>query len=298
MTGSNSLAGRAVLITGGTSGIGLHTAAALGQMGATVYVTGRDDARGRDAERRLRELAGRECVRFIKADASTVGGNQWLARRLHELTDRLHVLVNNVGGLFNDRLTSADGYELTLAMNFVGPVALTQALLPLLQQSAPARIVNIVSSAHAMWSGDPFADLHAETSYLGLRVHARAKLFNLLWTLALARRVEGSDIVVNATNPGMAWTTTTKGLARRAMPTAQRFFWPLFRLIQRTGSAERAARAPIFLASSPEAAAFSGAYLESNARPAQLSAEALDRGRQDRALELGNSLVASALTAR
>ena len=82
------------------------------------------------------------------------------------------------------------------------------------------------------------------------------------------------------------------------MPTAQRFFWPLVRLIQRTGSAERAARAPIFLASSSEAAELSAAYLESNVRPSQPSAAALERGNQERVWELGKSLVAGAPTAR
>lgn len=296
MSGSPSLRGRTVLVTGATSGIGFFTAAALARMGAEVYVTGRDEQRGRDAERRLRELAGHTRVHFLSADASTVGGNQLLARHFLETTERLHVLVNNIGGMSNDRRTSADGYEATLAINFVGPFALTQALLPLLERSAPARIVNVVSSAYAIWTGDPFADLQAEASYLGLRAYARAKLLNVLWTLALARWLEGSGVVANATNPGMAWTATTRELAPRAMPVAQRLFWPLFRLIQRRGSPERAARSPTFLASAPEAGYLSGAYVESDARPVQPSDAALDRANQERAWELGTSLVANAPT--
>jgi retinol dehydrogenase-14 len=291
-----SLTGRTALVTGATSGIGFHTAAALARMGAEVYVTGRDERRGRDAEHRLRDLAGHAGVHFLSADASTVGGNQQLARHFLETTERLHVLVNNIGGMSNDRRESADGYEATLAMNFVGPFALTQTLLPLLERSAPARIVNVVSSAYRMWTGDPFADLQSETSYLALRAYARAKLLNVLWTFALARWLEGSGVVANAVNPGVAWTTTTKELAPRAMPVAQRLLWPLFRLVQRRGSPERAARAATFLASALEAACLSGMYVESDARPVQPSAAALDRANQERAWELGTSLVANAPT--
>jgi NAD(P)-dependent dehydrogenase (short-subunit alcohol dehydrogenase family) len=265
-------------------------------MGAEVYVTGRDEQRGLDAERRLRGLAGHARVHFVRADASTVGGNQQLARHFLETTERLHVLVNNIGGLSNDRRTSADGYEATLAMNFVGPFALTQALLSLLERSAPARIVNVVSSAYAMWTGDPFADLQSEGRYLGRREYARAELLNVLWTLALARWLEGSGVVANAASPGTAWTATTRELAPRAMPVAQRLFWPLFRLVQRRGSPERTARAPIFLASAREAGCLSGVYVESDARPVQPPAAALDRASQERAWEIGTSLVAGAPT--
>ncbi|MDQ4077853.1 MAG: SDR family NAD(P)-dependent oxidoreductase [Chloroflexota bacterium] len=103
MTKSGSLDGRTALVTGATSGIGFHTASALARMGAAVYITGRDARRGQEAERQLRASVGHGDVYFLRADASTVGGNQQLAHRLYEESDRLHTLVNNVGGLYNDR---------------------------------------------------------------------------------------------------------------------------------------------------------------------------------------------------
>ncbi|CAA9429120.1 MAG: hypothetical protein AVDCRST_MAG55-2523 [uncultured Rubrobacteraceae bacterium] len=126
---------------------------------------------------------------FLSADHSTVGGNQELAERVFGQVDRLRSLVNNVGGSYNDRSLTDDGYEATLAMNFIGPFALTEALLPALVSSAPARMVNLASAAHAMWKGDPLEDAQSQEAYLGLRAYARTKLLNLLWTFALARRL-------------------------------------------------------------------------------------------------------------
>src|SRR5215207_3271320 len=149
MQAPESHVGKTVLVTGATSGIGFYTADALARSGATVYITGRDASRAQAAVQHMRGASKNDDVHFLKADAATVGGNQYLARRLLAETDRLHILVNNVGGAYNDRWETADGYEATLAMDFVGPFALTHALLPLIQSSAPARIVNVASMSHA-----------------------------------------------------------------------------------------------------------------------------------------------------
>ena len=268
--------GKIVLVTGATSGIGFYTARDLASRGARVIITGRDTRRGREAVRSLRQQVGDGRVEFLSADHSTVGGNRELAERIQGREGRLDGLVNNVGGFYNDRVETEDGYEATLAMNLVGPFALTEALLPILAGSAPARVVNVASAAHAMWRVDPLADIQSEGSYLGLRAYARAKLLNLLWTFALARRLGGSGVVANATNPGTAWTTGTQGIAPRGMPAAQRVLWPVFRRVQQSGSAEKAARSPAFLIGSPEVTGVTGAYYESNAKPKRPSALALD----------------------
>lgn len=293
---TNSLAGQTALVTGATSGIGFQTARELAQLGAGVYVTGRDESRGRDAEHRLRAAAGHDDIHFISADASTVGSNQQLADRVLAETDQLHILVNNVGGHYNDRWETDDGYEATLAMNLVGPFALTEVLLPTLREITSARIVNVASSAHDMWDGDPFVDIHAEESYRGFDAYARANLLNILWTFALARRVEGSGIVVNATNPGRAWTSMTKNLAPRSMRGWQRLIWPIIRVVQRTGSAEDAAQSSIFLASSPEVADISGEYFESDMNEEQPAQAALNRDTQEQTWDLAHSLVWNAPT--
>lgn len=297
MDSSNSLKGRTALVTGGTSGIGYYTASALARLGARVYITGRDESRGQEAARQMQENAGNDGVRFIQADASTVGGNQQLARQILAETGRLHVLVNNVGGLYNDRWETYDGYEATLAMNLVGPFALTESLLPALRMGAPARIVNVTSAGYSMWKGDLYTDIHARRSYNGSMAYARSKYMNILWTLALARRLEGSGITANALHPGTAWTAQTQSSEARVFPASMRPFWPILRLIQRSGSPERAARTSIFLASSPEAANFTGQYFESSTHPKQLPVEMLDLTQQEKTWELAASLVQSAPTA-
>ena len=288
--------GQTVLVTGATAGIGFFTAQGLAARGARVFITGRDEARGRDAVRELRRTAVHADPVFLSADHSTVGGNQWLAQRVGARLHRLDVLVNNVGGLAATRQETADGYEETLALNAVGNFALTQALLPLLHAAGKSRVVNVVSSAHALWRSDPFADLCSTARYVGIQVLARAKLLTLLWTLALARRPEGRHIAVNATHPGTAWTPGTEALTREAAPSS-RFLRPVLRFVRRRASPARAARSSVHLAASPDIAGVSGEYFESGGRPATPSAAARDSLNQDRAWRVLSDLVERAPTA-
>lgn len=109
-----------------------------------------------------------------------------LADKFQADETRLDVLVNKVGSLYADRWAAPDGYEATLAMNVVGPFALTLALLPMLRATPGARVVNLASSAHTKWQQDPFEDLQAKRSDLGMRIYARAKPLNILWNRQLA----------------------------------------------------------------------------------------------------------------
>ena len=258
----------AVLITGATSGIGYQTAIGLAQQGARVLITGRDVDRGDKAVSAITHVAGHGRVEFHQADHSTVAGNCQLAARvdtaLGERQPRLDVLINNVGRVFSARQETADGIEQTLALCLIGPVALTEALLPALRHSPRPRIVNVVSSAYKMWKGDPFADLQSEHDYVGIQAHARAKLLNLIWTFALATQLD-QPFSVNATNPGAAWTDGTASLTPEAVP-AWRHIWPIVRFFQRRASADKAARTPIWLASAPDAAALTGYYVEKRKR--------------------------------
>src|SRR5262249_9502681 len=156
---------------GATSGIGYHTALGLAHQGARVLITGRDEARGADAVASIRATAGHDWIEFYPADHSTVSGNERLAVRVRTALaahgGQLDVLVNNVGRVFSTRQETPDGYEMTLGLCFIGPVALTECLLPALGKSRRVRIVNLVSSAYKMWKGDPFADLQSHRRYVG-----------------------------------------------------------------------------------------------------------------------------------
>lgn len=293
-----NLSGRVALITGATSGIGFHTAIGLARAGATVYVTGRNVAAGAAAQARIRSIAQHGRAYFIAADAATVGSNEELAERLASHSDHLDILVNNVGGTYNDRCVTQDGYEATLAMNFVGPCVLTRSLLPMLERAGAARVVNLASAAIAMFKGDPFGDLQSEERFLGSEAYARAKLLNVLWTFALARRVKSSGIVANALHPGLVWTAMTQSMAPRSMPLVFRFAWPFVRWLQRRGSPENGARTPVYLASAPEAGAVTGTYFESNGKPAKVPRIATDVAMQERAWALAGELARNAPTVK
>jgi len=138
-----------------------------------------------------------------------------------------------------------------------------------------------------MWRGDPFAALDMGGSYVGIEAYARAKLMNLLWTLALARREP--EIIVQAANPGMAWTPNTASFTPEAVP-AWRYFWPLVRWMQKRASPRDAARPAVFLATQPGIESNSSAYLESDLKWKSVSPDLLDLGRQNLAWDLTANL--------
>jgi NAD(P)-dependent dehydrogenase (short-subunit alcohol dehydrogenase family) len=288
------LDGQTALVTGGTGGIGLHIASGLAALGARVIVTGRDHGRGAAAVAQIHARTGRDQVSFLQADHLTVGANQLLAEQLRNSLDRLDILVNNVGRVFPARQQTADGYEATLALCFAGPVALTEAVLPLLTQGRGARVVNMSSSAYKMWHHALFDDIQSEQSYVGIQTHAHAKLLNLVWTFALAERLKETGVSVNATNPGAAWTPGTAQLTPEAVPT-WKHIWPVVRFFQRRGSPAKAAHTPLWLAASGEAAAITGTYVEK--RKQQRPDVATHPGNQRRVIELAKSLVSQAPTA-
>lgn len=291
------LRGRTVLVTGGSGGIGFETARCLARQGAHVIITGRDAERGAGAAAAIGRERDNGPVTFIQADHATVGGNQALADQVRAAFGGLDVLINNVGGLYGRRWETADGYEATLAMNLVGPYALTGELLPLLKANAPSRCVTVGSAAFRMVKGDPFEDVQAENGFIGGDAYARTKLLNLLFGLALARRVAPDRVTVNLVHPGASWTDMTRSQTPATMPS-WRWIWPIVRLAQRRGSPRRAARRVAYLASSPEAGAFTGGYFERGHTPRRLSARELDVELQERAWRLAAELVAAAPTNR
>ena len=276
-----------VLVTGATGGIGLAIAGALVAQGARVLITGRDELRGREARELLLAGSPDGHVEYFSVDHRSLASNRNLAERVATATERLDVLINNAGGLFVRREVTDDGLESTLAMNCVAPFALTQGLLPLMRATGGARVINVISSAYSMWRGDPFAALDMGRTYVGIEAYARAKLMNLLWTLALARREPG--IIVLAANPGMAWTPNTASFTPEAVP-AWRLIWPLVRWMQKRASAVDAARPAVFLSTAPGLESNSSAYLESDLKWKSLTPDLLDPSRQDLAWDVTANL--------
>ena len=261
-----SMAGKTVLVTGGTGGIGLATAAGLAGLGARVGIVGRDGARAQAAAERIRRAGGD--VDVFTADLSAQREVRRLAEQARVAYPRLDVLVNNVGGYWGTRHTTEDGLERTFAVNHLAPFLLTHLLLDRLLSAAPARVVTVSSGAQAMGRID-FDDLQGERSYSGQRAYNQSKLANVLFTYELARRLEGSGVTANALHPGVVRTAFGQEDSRGWM----RLMLPVLRPLMK--GPERGAETSIYLASSPDIEGVSGRYF-AGSRPKSSSRASYD----------------------
>jgi NAD(P)-dependent dehydrogenase (short-subunit alcohol dehydrogenase family) len=198
--------GKRVLITGATNGIGLAAAEELARRGALLSIVARSDAKAADTVERVRAAGGAQ-VDVLKGDLSSQESIRALAADVLDRYPRLDVLVNNAGAINEHRQVTADGIELTWAVNHLAPFLLTELLLDRLKASAPARIVTTTSDAHK-GAHIPFDDLNADRSYAqrGFRRYGETKLANILFTAELARRLEGSGVTANCFHPGLVAT--------------------------------------------------------------------------------------------
>ncbi len=200
--------GKTVLVTGSTDGVGRYVAARLASSGATVLIHGRDKARARALADEIRRAGGREPV-FYQADLSSLADTRRLAEAVLADHKRLDLFISNAGiGSQNEgpeRRTSADGYELRFAVNYLSGFLLAHLLLPLLKASAPARIVNVASlGQHPI----DFDDVMMTRGYSGGRAYAQSKLCQIMFTIDLAEELKGSGVTVNALHPATYMNTT------------------------------------------------------------------------------------------
>jgi NAD(P)-dependent dehydrogenase (short-subunit alcohol dehydrogenase family) len=254
--------GKRVLITGATNGIGLAAAEELARRGARLAIVARSDGKAADTVERIR-AAGGEDVDVLKADLSSQESIRGLAVEALERYARIEVLVNNAGAIFERRQLSADGIEMTWALNHLAPFLLTELLLERIKESAPARIITTTSDAHK-GAQIPWDDLNAERSYAnrGFKRYGETKLANILFTAELARRLEGTGVTANCFHPGLVATgfnRNNSALMRVAMTVVKPF----------SRSPEKGARTLVWLADSEEAGSENGGYFydEKRAQP-------------------------------
>jgi NAD(P)-dependent dehydrogenase (short-subunit alcohol dehydrogenase family) len=279
-----SLQGRVCLITGATSGIGKAAAAELAQRGATVILVARNHAKGAAVRDELRAHSGNQQIDLLVADLSSQKDIRALATSVEQRYKELHVLINNAGGIFFRRETTVDGLELTFALDHLAYFLLTNLLLDLLKGSAPARIINISSGAEASGRIN-FDDLQSTRSYNPYAVYAQAKLANMLFTYALARRLHGSGVTVNAVTPGPVATNfggSGTGILNRMFPL-------LFSVIGKPPAF--AAATVVELASNPVFATVTGKAFYGG-REKQTSPRSHDVALQERLWQLSAELTA------
>ncbi len=267
------MSSKTILITGATDGIGRATALSLARRGAQVVVHGRNPDKVAEVCAAVRAAAPDEAApQGLVADISTLDGVRELAQAVRRSQHKLDVLINNAGVFMKERQITDDGFEVTFAVNHLATFLLTELLLPLLRASAPARVLTVSSVAHTRgqihWD-----DLNLERNWdssdggpplPGYPAYAQSKLANVLFSNALARRVEGDEITSNSLHPG---TISTKLLHEGfGMGGA---------------STDTGAETSVYLALSPEVEGLTGRYF-SNSQEVEAAPLARDEAAQER----------------
>jgi NAD(P)-dependent dehydrogenase (short-subunit alcohol dehydrogenase family) len=253
MTGQKpDMTGKICLVTGATSGLGEVTARELAGMNANVILVSRNPKKCELTVQDIKATTHNPNVEFLAADLSSQKEVQRVAAEFKSRYQRLDVLVNNAGGVFLNRTLSADGIEMTFALNHLSYFLLTNLLLDVLVASAPSRVVNVSSAVHLRARLD-MENLQNKVGFNGLSAYSQSKLANMLFTFELARRLEGTGVTVNALHPGYVESNLGKNNAG--------FLKPLAKLIHIGGiPPEEGARTIVYLASSPEVEGITGSY--------------------------------------
>jgi NAD(P)-dependent dehydrogenase (short-subunit alcohol dehydrogenase family) len=223
--GSYDLAGRVMVVTGATSGLGRATAEQLARDGATVIAVGRDPDKTRRVVGALQEATGNEDVSAVVADLGDYDSVRRAAEEILQAHDRIDVLIHNAGALTHERIDAPDGTEATVASQVVGPFLLTHLLADRLQASAPARVITV--SSGGMYAAALTVD-HLEmdaASYNGSQQYALAKRAQVTLNEMWAERVARNSVVFHAMHPGWA---DTPGV-RESLPTFRKVVGPLLR---------------------------------------------------------------------
>ncbi len=254
------MSGKVCVVTGANSGIGKATAQGLAAAGATVLMVCRDRARGEAAQQEIRAATGNAAIELWLADLASLADVRRLAAALLAAHPVIHVLVNNAGVMLEKRQTSADGFELQLAVNHLAPFLLTRLLEPALAVGAPSRVVNVSSRVHSMGRID-FDDLQSARKYKMFATYGQSKLACVMATYDLAERWQPRGITVNCLHPGVIDTNLggMPGFVKKLLPKA-----------------DKGARTSLHLATAPELADVTGHYF-SNRKIVRSSAQSHDR---------------------
>jgi len=257
------LEGKTCLVTGANSGIGKETVVGLSRMGARVIMVCRNRERGEAARNDIIRKTGSSAIELLLCDLSSLAQVRKLADEVRDRYDALHVLVNNAGSFSLGGGTTVDGFETTLAVNYLAPFLLTNLLLGFVTASSPSRIINVSSAGH--YGGE--IDLNQITRGRAgalMSAYSNSKLALVMFTYELARRVRGSGVTVNCLHPGMVATRIWR------LPT---FLTRPFMI-----SAKSGAETTLYLASSPELESSTGRYFD-NKKEKRSSIESYDEER-------------------
>jgi len=248
-----------VLITGATAGIGKAAAIALAAQGAHVIVHGRSAARAMAVQREIINAFPHAQVDTVIADLFLQSEIRRMASEILSKHQRLDVLINNAGCMMGiQREVTTEGYERMLALNLFAPFLITALLMPVLRNSTSARVVNVSSSSHRETARPDFDDLAGERNYAPLRTYGNTKLFLILVSQQLVRRLQAAgvhNITVNTVHPG---AVASEFLDGKDLGVFLNFAMKAFRFLFKTP--EQGADTLVYLASSPAVKEVTGKY--------------------------------------
>lgn len=267
---TRDLQGKVFLVTGATEGIGKAAALEFARRGASMTLVGRNLEKTERVLGELKAASGNGELDAIVQDLSSLAGVRAVAEEFKARRSRLDVLVNNAGAVFMNYLTSADGFEMTFALNHLSWFQLTSLLLDRLEAAPGARVVSTSSAAHAIGKMDLANVVRRQKGYSAHGAYGDSKLANILFTRELARRLAGTGVTANCFHPG--WVSTGFGLNNQGF--AAKLIELSAPLLARTP--EKGAETLVWLATSSEAAAFNGEYFHDKkvAKPSKLARDA------------------------
>lgn len=247
-----ALKGKYCLITGANSGIGKATAIQLALQGAHIIMACRNPLKAEEAKKEIIYRSGNEQVDILLVDFAKQEEIRALAAAYQSKYPKLDLLVNNAGLIADKRIETAEGYELTFAVNHLGYFLLTNLLIDSLKSADRARVINVSSEAHRIGKLN-FDDLHLKNDYSNIKAYSNSKLANILFNLELSSQLEGTGITTNALHPGVVNSNFggNSSMLWQAMIVMARPFMV---------SIEKGAETSIYLATSDDVAAVSGRY--------------------------------------
>jgi NAD(P)-dependent dehydrogenase (short-subunit alcohol dehydrogenase family) len=272
-TMATHMTGKTVLITGATNGIGKIAALELARMGASVAIVARNRSKGQAVLEEIARETNNVQIELFIADLSSMADVRKLAQEFMAKHATLDVLLNNAGAFYSERKLSADGLEMTFALNHMSYFLLTNLLLPVLKATPNSRVVSVSSAVHTSGKLD-FANLQGEQKFNGWKAYSDSKLENALFTFALARRLAGTGVNANCLHPGFVKTgfgDGNSGIFSVVLGIAKNLF---------AISIEAGAQTMIHLASSPDVAGVTGKYFDKS-KIVSSSAASLDQALQE-----------------
>lgn len=279
------MAKKICLVTGASSGIGKEIALALAKTGAHVIMVCRNTDKGNCALKDIKQQSGSTSIDLLTADLSSQSEIRLLSKMIYERYSNLHVLINNAGVVLSKKTLSADGIEMTLATNHLGPFLLTHLLLDLLKKSAPSRIINISSNIHK-WAKVDLTDLqYGRRPYKFMQAYAQSKLLVNIATFALSKKLIGTGVTANCAHPGAVKTNlgtdSASSLTLKFIDKCIKFFFI---------TPQKAAESLCYLAVAPEIATSSGKYFMKG-KPSLASATSYDNVLSDKICDISKQLV-------